>query len=122
MLNDHALEGPSLAPIDTHREVLFHVENLPVFKDSILFHRDVLRTGGTVRAMFAPEGDEVVVRAPNGAVPCVKVSELMWHQHPEDILFQEFVDQFRAQVSDFSRRTPSRYDFAIWKLGRASVL
>lgn len=60
-------------------EYLFNLaDGTPVRKGDILFHPDRRRVGWYCVAEFKPSNDNttVTVRAPNGAVPHVKVSEL----------------------------------------------
>lgn len=103
-------------------EVLFEVEGRPVSRGAVLFHRDIPRTGGRVTAEFKPEGDFVVVRTLNGAVPSVRISELSWAQHPEDVLRKQFLDELRAHKPISSRnRYPTDRDFQMWLLGRKSM-
>lgn len=66
-------------------EELFAVEGRPVYRGNVLFHPDVRHTGGRVTAEFSSEGEEVRVRADNGAVPIVKILELSWSVFPESV-------------------------------------
>ncbi len=103
--------------------VLFEVAGRPVVRGDVLFHRDLPRTGGRVTAEFEAEGDTVVVRSPNGAVPRVRVSELSWERHPEDVLREQFLAQLREKMPLHSRnRAPTDRDFQMWLLGRQSLL
>ena len=56
---------------------LFHlVTGEPVFYGDILWHPDRYKVGWCCKAEFEPKNGYVTVRALNGAVPKVKVSEL----------------------------------------------
>lgn len=61
------------------REELFRLsDGTPVYYGDILWHPNRTGVGWYCVAEFKPKGDDLVtVRSPNGAVPTVRLSELM---------------------------------------------
>lgn len=99
-------------------KVLFEVAGRSVVRGDVLFHRDIQRTGGRVTAEFEAQGEFVTVRSnPSGAVPTVRVSDLSWERHPEDVLREQFIEKSRDKGI---WRTTER-DFQMWLLGRSST-
>lgn len=98
------------------RKPLFEVQGKPVYKDDILYHPDVYRTGGKVRAEFPSGDDYVTVRSvPSGAVPTVKISELSW-TIPLDVLDTLVLEK------QLPARRISEHDLRVWRLGREAGL
>jgi len=66
------------------QDILFKLKDgTPVYYGDILWHPDRRRVGWACRAEFSPQGKMVTVRALNGAVPHVAVSELRSEPPPE---------------------------------------
>lgn len=99
-------------------DVLFLVEGKPVYRDDVLYHQDVYRTGGRVSAEFKPCGDTVTVRSDNGAVPSVKVKDLSWTIHQDTIDRMAFDKQIRANNLYGPFHRFDERDYKMWQLGR----
>lgn len=98
-------------------KVLFEVAGRPVVRGDVLYHRDLPRTGGRVTAEFVAEGNWVTVRTQNGAVPKVRVSDLSWSPHPEDVLRLVCAEQAHQERSE----VVSDRDFRFWLRGRENA-
>lgn len=61
------------------KKFLFYIDgDIPVFRDDILYHPNVKKYGWFLKAEFkSTDGLTVTMRAYNGAVPTVKISDLM---------------------------------------------
>ena len=53
------------------------LDGTKVYKGDVLYHPDRRKVGWCCFAKFKPNGDMVTVRSDNGAVPTVRISELL---------------------------------------------
>ena len=67
-------------------------------------------------AEFRPKGDFVTVRSRNGAVPTVRLSELIFEPCEDSVLYEEFLEDVLPQLPNKGITYTGEY-FNVWKKG-----